>query len=71
MDSAGSVPRSEDPPSPLSASLIVNCVGTAIAIVTLSLPTMAVTYYSGEASDAATPDATLVPPLETPPLANP
>ncbi|MEM6500724.1 MAG: hypothetical protein AAF685_02675 [Cyanobacteria bacterium P01_C01_bin.89] len=64
MDSAGSVPRSEDPPSPLPAGLIVNCVGTAIAVVTLSLPTMAITYYSGGAADTSS-EPVRIPAAET------
>ncbi|MGD1849731.1 MAG: hypothetical protein ACFCBU_03710 [Cyanophyceae cyanobacterium] len=70
MDSAGSVPRFEDLPSPLTAGLIVNCVGTAIALVTLSLPTMAITYYSGKAA-IANPSAAPVPVVEAQPPVNP
>ncbi len=59
MDSAGSVPRSEDPPSPLPPGLVgnfmVNCVGTLIAVVTLGLPATVVTHYSQQGAAVPSP----------------
>ena len=53
MDSAVPMTNSEEPPSPLPTGPLVNLIGTGIALLTLFLPTVTVSYYSQAALTAS------------------